>query len=447
MIFICFLLCIIASYLLIEQNLAIGNVVLKGVLAFYVTTSVLSLCFAAFLFAEMNFMIFEVVFLLVPLIYLLVEIKKRKGLHFNYTNLTNTSFTVLLILLLSLSLFSYHFFTASVRWGDWDAWAIWSQHAKFLTDADAFDQLFTNQIAWTHPDYPLMLPSIIAMFWKSMGTYSPFVPAVFSYIIAVSLVLMILASFLEKQMSLLGIAIFLILTYSLVLFPYVTSQCADTLLASFILIPFVLLAHLPKSKQWLFLFLIGFFAAACGWIKNEGLMFFCIFSAYFFIKYFRQRDFIKYFVFGAAFPLLILMIFKLSYAPSNDLVNGSQDYLTKITDFGRYKLIFDYQYAYLSDNCQLLYYAMLAILLIHYKYYFSFGFLVILTLFTSYFFAYVISPNDLIWHLSTSFDRLVHQVFPVSMYMIFCTAGLKFSNPNLLKSFQAKVLRNQPRTS
>lgn len=74
----------------------------------------------------------------------------------------------------------------------------------------------------------------------------------------------------------------------------------------------------------------------------------------------------------------------------------------------------------------MLWISMLTILFINYKYFKSFSFLVMASLTIAYFFVYVITPNDLKWHLATSFDRLVHQVFPVLMYSVFMSFGDRF---------------------
>jgi hypothetical protein len=437
MILFCLLFGIIASYLLIEKKTAIKNSVLKCILAFYFTITMLSFFFTISLFLKISYNLFLAAFLSIPLSYIIFVFRKIKKLTFGYSTISRVSTPLLVVILTSLSVFSYKFFDISVRWGDWDAWAIWSQHAKFLADSSFFENLFTQDIAWTHPDYPLMLPSIIAIFWKSLGFYSAYVPAVLAYLIAVSLVLTILSSFLEKKFELTGISIFLIMTCSSVLFPFATSQQADTFFAAFIVIPMVLLNHLPKDKFVFHLILIGFFTATCGWIKNEGLAFFILFAFCFSLKYFRMKDFLKYFYLGTAFPLLVLFVFKFNYAPPSDLINGSNEYMSKIFDFSRYNLIYNYASNYIVENCQLLIYSMIAILIINYKYYSSFTFVVIFGLLVAYFFTYVTTPNDLSWHLTTSLYRLIHQVFPILLYSIFFSASEKWS----IENFDLKKLK------
>ncbi|WP_162127095.1 hypothetical protein [Flavobacterium phycosphaerae] len=431
------LLGIIASYLLMDKKTAIKNIVLKGVLAFLFTIAMLSFVFVVFLFLRINFTLFEAVFTLVPLAYIISEIKKAKKIAFTTAHISNVSTPLLVVILAGLSVFSYRFFNLSVRWGDWDAWAIWSQHAKFLADGAYFQNLFTEDLAWTHPDYPLLVSSIIAVFWKSLGVYSAYVPAVFAYLIAVSLVLTILASFFEKKFFVLGVSLFLIMSGTSVLFPFVTTQQADTILGTFILITIVLLNHLPNDKPVFHLLLIGFFAATCGWIKNEGLAFFALFAFCFSIKYFREKNWIKYFFAGAALPLLVVLVFKFTCAPSSDLVNGHNEYATKIFDFSRYKTIYDFASNYIVENCKFLMYTIVVMLVINYRYYTSLTFVVIFGLLTVYFFTYVLTPNDLTWHLTTSLYRLIHQVFPVLLYSLFFSASEKWSVKRLI-SFKLK---------
>ncbi|MBC7438359.1 MAG: hypothetical protein H7250_00030 [Flavobacterium sp.] len=420
MILVAILLFSIASYIVIDNNIELKNVVLKSIFSFYFTLTILSFCYLFVLTSGFSFTLFELLFLLLPLSYLIFHIKKTKKFNINFAALKNQSFFVLLIILILLSVFSYNYFNASIRWGEWDAWAIWSSHAKVLTSETYFTNLFTDKMSWTHPDYPLFLPANIAVIWKSIGNYSAFVPAVLAFVTAIALVLTILTSFLEKKYTLIGLFLFFLIIYFDVLFPFVVSQYADSVFALFLLIPFVLLQHVSKENPLKMFALIGFFAASSTWIKNEGIMFFGIFSLVFFIKYYRNYKFLLNFILGTILPLSILLFFKIYYAPTNDLMNSTtKDYLERLSNFENYKIILDYSYSFIINNCKILYLSLIAILIINYKYYYSFCFVVIFVLLSAYFFVYVTTPYNLNWHLSTSLDRLLHQVTPVLLYSIF----------------------------
>lgn len=441
MILIVFLLCFLASFVVLEKKTTIENVVLKGVLAFYLAISILSLFFTLFLFAGIGFVIFQIVFLLLPLSYLTLSVKADPTI-FGLKALKNAPPFLLLVVLLALAQFTHHFFTTVVRWGDWDAWAIWSQHGRFLADASHYANLFTNDISWTHPDYPLMLPSLLAMLWKSFGIHTAEVPALFGYSVALSLVLLVFSSFLEKRLTVSGMTLFLILSGSMLLFPFASTQQADTLIAVFVLVPAVLINHIPEKNDRFHLILIGFFAAVCGWIKNEGLMFFALFAFCFVVKYFKKPGYVKFFLIGTLFPLLVLILFKTVFAPPGDLISQNSDFMEKLFDWGRYEKILVFAKDYFSENGTFLMYVLGAALLINYKYYFSFGFLLAIGLFSAYILVYVITPHDIGWHLSTSFHRLVHQVFPLLVYSAFFYMA---SRPvcGLAKVFQERILKRK----
>lgn len=408
----------LASFLLLDKKIAIKNVLLKGVLAFYFAISVWSFFFALFLFAKIDFMVFQIVFLLAPLFYILFVFQKDKK-TFGIKQFQKFPTFLLIVILSALLLFTKEFFATQLRWGEWDAWGIWSQHAIFLSNDMYFANLFNNEISWTHPDYPLMLPAIIAMAWKSIGSISPEVPALFSYAIAVSMLLLILSSFFEKRFTVSGMFVFLVLSGTLVLFPFVNAQVADTILAAFILVPVVLMHHLSDKKSNNQIILIGFFAASCGWVKNEGLVFFALFAFFFFIKYFKQKKYIKFFMIGTAFPLLVLMLFKIGYAPSVDLLEDNKNITEKLLDINRYGEVWEFGSTYFIENGMCLIYLLAIMLVLNYKYYFSYSFLLAAGLFSAYILIYIITPHNLFWHLSTSFSRLLHQLVPLLIYSTF----------------------------
>ena len=389
--------------------------------------SFLSLSFSLFLYAGINFIIFEVCLILLPLLIIVQKWKKSQRENIFFVSLKDFPFQVLVPVLLGLLLFSYRFFTTVIRWGDWDAWAIWSQHAKFLTDADYFTNLFNDKIAWTHPDYPLMLSSLIAMLWKSFGNTTPLVPALLSYTIAFAMIVLIVSSFFEKRFWLSGVIIGLLLSATSILFPYVISQFSDTLLACFILLPFILLHHFPTSKPFTGFVLIGFLAATCAWIKNEGLMYFAIFSVCLVIRYFRERRMVGGYILGSIFPLLVLALFKIFFSTSSDLLTAKSSYWGKLTDASRYDFIVNFASEYFIQNAVLLLCLMTIVFIVNRKFYISFPFIVIALLFLSYLSAYVVSPYGLQWHMSTSFNRLVHQIVPALLYIMFFSLSLKFS--------------------
>lgn len=334
-------------------------------------------------------------------------------------------------LLFIFSLFFFH--RHSIRWGDWDAVAIWNLHAKFLFFSNDFAKLFTNNIGWSHPDYPLMLSSYSALFWKGLGYISPLVPSIFAYIIGIAIPVSLYAALKNNNLKFLGVIAFLIFCFNLKLVRIASTQYSDTLLALFLLLTIILKNHLNYQKYDNKVLLIGFFSASCGWIKNEGLLFFLIFTFYFLLENFRNLRFIKSYLLGAVFPLIIIFIFKFFYAPANDIFSGqSSDSFTKILDFFRYITILKFVIKTFFLNFTLLLSFLILIFFINKKYYLSFNFRIIFTMFLCYFCIYLITPYNLNWHLTYSCNRLIYQLYPVIIYSFMLLIEQKFSNNSFM---------------
>ena len=60
--------------------------------------------------------------------------------------------------------------------GDWDAWMIWNLRARFLARAPDLARVFAPSLAFTHLDYPLMVPGIVTSFWRIAATEPPGFP-------------------------------------------------------------------------------------------------------------------------------------------------------------------------------------------------------------------------------------------------------------------------------
>ncbi len=421
MILIVLLLWTFSVFFLIDNKLKIRNRPLKIIISFFFTLAVISIIFFAALLTKVNYTLLVIVCIALPALFLGYKWKRLKefamGIDFKVSKTT-------IVVLVSILIYSLLFFATTSRWGNWDAWAIWTLHAKFLTYDTGFINLFTDATAWTHADYPLMLPSVIAIIWKSFGNFSPLVPVMASYITGIAVPLTIYFAFKEMNYVVTGQVILILLTCSIIFIPYASSLLSDSLLGLFILFPFVLIYLMPKEKPLYYLFFIGFFAAASGWIKNEGILFFIIFSFYYLIWNFRDLNNIKVYALGSILPLLILFVFKQFYAPPNDLMDGQNSAtLYKIMDISRYFIISRYFVSTMLKEFGLLSALPVLVFFVDYKYYLSFSFIIILTLLAGYFFIYVVTPNDLGWHLSTSFSRLLHQVLPVFIF----TAGVAIS--------------------
>src|SRR5690606_13811250 len=60
--------------------------------------------------------------------------------------------------------------------GDWDAWAIWNQKARFLFRAGT-DWTDALTIGWAQPGHPLLVPASVARLWAYTGHEPTLAPA------------------------------------------------------------------------------------------------------------------------------------------------------------------------------------------------------------------------------------------------------------------------------
>jgi len=404
-------------------NLAFQNKqrALNVLISFFLSIALLSYSFTLSLFSGLNFMLFQALFTVTPLLLIIYKIKLvRDSLNFT-SEIKNRE---LILLLTSILCFTVLFFLTTKRWGNWDAWAIWSLHAKYMTFDANFVLLFSEKIDWSHPDYPLMLPSIIGSIWKSLSTDSAMIPALISYVVSLTFLLTIVSSLRQLNLNTLSIIALLIFCFSNILIPFGSTQYADTLLSLFILLPIVLLNHLNYDNHNLYLFLIGFFVASCSWIKNEGIVYFIIFSVLFLIHNLRKKKYIIYYAFGVSVPLIFLIFFKLKYAPSSDLIaDSSSNTLTQLFDLKRYVFIIKYIFKTIVSSYSLIIVLLGLVMIFNRNYLKSFAFQIITCLFISYFMVYILTPNNLEWHLNTSFTRLLHHIFPVLIYTTLISFG------------------------
>jgi len=375
-------------------------------------------------------MLFQILFVTTPLLFIVYKFKQvRDSLNFK----TDIKPKELILILTSILCFTVLFFLSTKRWGNWDAWAIWSLHAKYLTFDTDFVLLFSENINWSHPDYPLMLPSIIGSIWKSLSTDSALVPAFISYIFSLTFLLTIVSSLRQLNLNTFSVIALLIFCFTNILIPFGNTQYADTLLSLFILLPIVLLNHLNSDNQKPYLFLIGFFVASCSWIKNEGIVYLIIFSILFLIYHFNKKKHIIYYAFGVSVPLLFLIFFKLKYAPSSDLIaDSNSNTFMQLFDINRYVFIIKYTFKTIFSSYSLIIVLLGIVIVFNRKYFKSFSFQIIACLFITYFMVYVLTPKNLEWHLNTSLTRLLHHIFPVLIYIALISFGKMKKSFNVL---------------
>lgn len=299
--------------------------------------------------------------------------------------------------------------------GLWDAWSIWNLHAKYLADSKHWKQLFLND-TYCHPDYPMLLPSVIAFFSKLSGHFSLLVPYALHFLITLSIPTLIFIETYKKNVLIAGL-VFILFSVNEFYLMEGTSQLADTLLAFFFLCAIVCIQYKEQTKM---VILSAFFAGCCAWTKNEGIIIavvFILFNARNFLTKGRFNSFIA----GISLPFLSLLILKIFFAPANDMVSGQNaSSFHQLFMADRYKLIYDF----FKVNLKLYFRDVKMLIIIYfitciiYKQLLDKQFFIIIFVAGIYTIVYILSPHDLEWHLATSQSRLMHQLMPATLFLL-----------------------------
>jgi hypothetical protein len=230
------------------------------------------------------------------------------------------------------------------------------------------------------------------------------------------------------------------------------SQGADVPISFFFLATLVLLFledRLPISVT----VLAGTTAALAVWTKNEGIPFLVLFII---ARKLAKRPMIAFLI-GASWVLVLHTIFKLSLAPANYLFRQEwKDLLTDVTDPSRYLLIivgFVYHLAkFGGQGLNPLIPLAAAFILFGGKR--KPGSLTALLTLAGVcggsFVTYLLTPFDLGWHISSSLDRLLLQLWPAALFTCFLVLELpatRMPAPEFLLSGMRVAQRSGPAVS
>lgn len=327
--------------------------------------------------------------------------------------------------------------------GGWDAWAIWNLHARFLARGEAhWTALFSSGLGWTHPDYPLLLPAAIARCWSYIGEEPLWVPLLISSSFLFGTAGLLFGGLLWLRGYLVGClgAVVLLGTPSFI--GQGAMQIADVPLAFFFLATLLLLTLYDYSKEQNagYLLLAGLMAGCAAWTKNEGIAFVGVVVVVRGLLLAIRRGWqmgwqsLVPFLAGAAPIVLVLAWFKLAYAPPNDIVGyDSISRMSQIMDTGRYgiiaasfvqSLLFFGQWKWPLFPMLLIYLSLVGISVEETNRWSLLNSASIVAMMVVvYFVIYLISPHDLTWHITSSLDRLILQLWPSILLLFFLLAG------------------------
>jgi hypothetical protein len=334
------------------------------------------------------------------------------------------------------------FYTLTKPHGEWDAWSIWNLRARFLFRGGEFwRDAFSNQIAWSHPDYPLLLPGIAAMCWSLARAESTLVPEAVAFLFTFGVVALLIATLGILRGRTQGFIAGILLLGGVSLMVNGANQYADIPVSYFVLATLSLLCLQDRYPEDLrFSILAGLTAGLAAWTKNEGLLFLVAVTAARVWAIYRYgnraaltRQFLRLAV-GFAAPLGVIAFFKLRFAPANDLLSRQPPQIAvHLADVGRWITVLE---AYIQEPFRVGSF-LVPIILVLALYWYLLRFKVeqqdrpaiatilialALTL-VGEFAIYVALPGDASWQVNTSFERLLLQLWPSGLLAFFMAAN------------------------
>jgi hypothetical protein len=233
--------------------------------------------------------------------------------------------------------------------GEWDAWMNWDLRARMIfRGGEHWRTAFSGAIPWSHPDYPVLVPSLIVRNWLYAGRETLLGPYLVAATFTFGTAALLTAALATWRSLSHGLLAGLVLLSTPFFILHGTSLYADVPLGFFFLATMVCLAMEGRDSSanrrvWM---LAGLAAGLAMWTKNEGTLFtlavgvgllFCGRSEG------RAAWQSRLPAFGVGLlPMLLLVIgFKIAFAPPNDLLStlGVERTLARLTTPDRYLVV------------------------------------------------------------------------------------------------------------
>jgi hypothetical protein len=324
--------------------------------------------------------------------------------------------------------------------GDWDAWAIWNLRARTLFRAgDAWRTAFSP--VYVHADYPLLVPVSNMRGWSYLGGEASWSPWLLGVLLTSATVGVLTAGVCRLRGRTLGLLAGTTLLGTIAFIQCGAAQYADVPLAFFIVSAVLSLVFYDASPQHPrgLLVLSGLTASLAAWTKNEGLLFSLVLFAVRAAIVGRRQN-VKHafqemipWILGALPALAIIALQKTCLASENDLVDQSQWnlILPRLFDPSRYWLAGQSLVLGALRTMR----TMVVMLPVAYLLLgtaksadrnlsgWSTALGTLGGMFFGYFCVYVVTSGELQWHLNTSVGRLMIQLCPLAILIVFLKMG------------------------
>lgn len=392
---------------------------------------------------QSGYFIFQILYLSVLMLFVFFQEKNTPFVLKKLKTPTKLQILFIIITMVIVILTVSIFLIIATRnsYGLWDAWSMYNRTARFIFRGDAlWRDAFSSTLKGFHADYPPLVALNVASGWSAIGKETNQIPIAISGAFLFGTVGLLFTSINAHKTlgqatlaigSLLGVSGFIRMG---------AAQMADIPLAFFILATGVLLYTYSATEKEGVLVLAGLSAGLAAWTKNEGFVF-ALISIFLFILVYHKNIMKKlsWFLLGISFPLVIVIFFKLTLAPPNDLFQSLPEqiyqvinlkrhgyilksFLMSVGTWGNWGLYFIYIVVFGINIKKKTIPAVKLILII-----------LLFQLFT-YYSIFIITPHSLSWHLR-AYPRILLQVAPLFFFFYF---SIVQPPESIFKSIQMK---------
>lgn len=317
-------------------------------------------------------------------------------------------------------------------WGDADALSIWNLRAVFLHRAPG-DWISVLDADWPqadrmpHVDYPLLLPLLVARGYAYAGAETAAASTVLALVFGLAPIATLCGALTMQRTAVVGLVAGAVLALTPIYVNIAASRIADVPLAGYVLATVVLLAERRHGA----LLLAGIAAGAASFTKNEGIAWALFVAGLCGLLVLARRR--------AVSELLLLLLgigvvgfatlwFKLGYAPAQDLLAAQSGgaMWDRVAEPARWVQVAEYfarefcwfggKYPGVPGPAVLVLVVVLlrgrnappvpwtGIVLLH-------------AMVGVYLVAFLLSPYDVEWHLTTAAARLLLQLWPAALFL------------------------------
>jgi hypothetical protein len=328
-------------------------------------------------------------------------------------------------------------FTVMNPYGEWDGWAIWNNHARFLASGATWKQMFAPPLVWSVQDYPLLVPGAIANCWMAAGSDTTVIPALVAAVFlfgSAGVLFGIFDLLRNRTQALIAVTA---LFGAAALIRMGASQYADVPAGFFYVTALAMLSipdAFPEDRHsW---WLAGLAAGCAAWTKNEGLVFVAVAILARVVASWRVKRLgaewkrAGLIAAGAVPALAVVFWFKLVYAPPNYLFTEQRPLVERLGDVSRYMTVA------VEFGRQLLNFGgwLVPPVIVAVGYLWLMGrrneggagrtaaLITLIAMTLAYASVYVFTTKDLNWQIDTSLARVLMQLWPAAVLVFFSYA-------------------------